>query len=190
MKNLFFTAFHIPQKSKYLCFTFTKCLFVLFVLCQINLAQREKPPIDSAPPPLKILSKSEKSQLDAEKDIRKRTRLALELLEARLAKAEDLNSKEEYKNMFNELGGYHALVDYTITFLKRNNTGRGRSLDNFKRLEISLRRQITRIEIIRRDLPARYDFYVQGLVRKLRDARSRAVEPLFGNTVVPDNDLN
>lgn len=148
-------------------------------------AQNEQ--YDVEPPPLKILSKTEKAQLEAADDIKQHTKLALELMEARLLSAENLSAKEEYREMFTELGGFHALVDNTLNFLDSKNTDSGKVLNNFKRIELSLRKYITRLELIRRDLPNRYELYVRRLVRYIRDARTKAVEPLFDDTVVPDN---
>lgn len=141
---------------------------------------------DVEPPPLKILSKTEKSQLEAVAEIKQRTKLALELMEARLISAEGLSSKEEYSGMFLELGSFHALVDNTLDFLDSNNNDSGKVLSNFKRIELSLRKYITRIELIRRNLPIRYEFYVRRLVKYIREARTKAVEPLFDDTVLPE----
>ena len=90
--------------------------------------------------------------------------------------------------MFDELGGFHALVDKTLDFLDHNDTGGGKVLNNFKRMEMSLRAFLPRLELIRRDLPEKYEFYVRDLAKYVRKARARAIEPLFGDTVVRDND--
>ena len=142
---------------------------------------------DIEPPPLKLLSKAERSQLEAAADIKPRTKLALELMEARLVKAEGFGANEQYREMFDELGGFHALVDNTLDFLNDNNNDSGKVLNNFKRIELSLRKYITRLELIRRDLPVRYELYVRRLVKYIREARTKAVEPLFDTTVVPGN---
>lgn len=163
--------------------TALKCFLVLFVFCQINFAQNDT----EEPPPLKILSKSEKSQLDMERDVKRRTKLSLELMEARLLKAETLSAGEDYGAMFAELGSFHALMDNTLAFLSKSDTDSGKVLNNFKRVEITLRKYITRLEIIRRNLPLRYEAYVRRLVKYVREARSRAVEPLFDDTILPDS---
>ncbi len=150
------------------------------------LAQNE-PPDDMAPPPVKNVSKAERSQLESETEVKKRTKLALELMNIRLLKAEELNSRQEFTEMFLELGSFHGLVDDTLGFLTQVSRGdSGKVLYNFKRLEIGLRTFIPRMEGIRRDLPPRYEFYVRILTKYLRDARTKAVEPLFGDTVVPN----
>jgi hypothetical protein len=149
-------------------------------------AQNEEPP-NAAPPPVKFLSKEEKTVLDGEKDLKKRTRLAIELMTTRLQKAEELNSAESFNQMFNELGGFHALMDLTLIYVRRNGDGSGKSLDSYKRFEMALRAFTPRIETIRRELPERYEYYVRGLLRNVREARAKSVEPLFG-TVLSEND--
>lgn len=57
-------------------------------------------------------------------------------------------------------------------------------------MEISLRKFLTRIELIRRDLPIKYEKYVRRLAIYVREARSRAVEQLFDDTVIPNNENN
>jgi len=167
-----------------------KTLFILLFLlltayCSLLTAHaQDDEQRDTAPPPLKIASKEEIRQLNAETDIKKRTKLALDLMEIRLKKAETLNSQEQYSEMFDELGGFHALIDKALDFLDRNDNGGGKVLNNFKRMEISLRAFLPRLEIIRRDLPAKYEFYVRDLAKSVRRARSKAIEPLFSDTVV------
>lgn len=164
------------------CFLFSAFCFLLSPNVS---AQNEANDVE--PPPLKILSKAEKSQLEAVNGIKERTKLALELMEARLVAAESFNAKEEHREMFHELGSFHALVDHTLAFLDRQGNDDAKVLNNFKRVELSLRKYITRLELIRRDLPNRYELYVRRLVKYIRDARTQAVEPLFGDSIVPQN---
>jgi hypothetical protein len=42
---------------------------------------------------------------------------------------------------------------------------------------------------MRRAMPSRYGFYVQKLIRIVRDARTKAIEPLFDDTVLPQSQL-
>lgn len=164
-------------------FTFA-FLFLVFSF-GVDASAQEETYQETAPPPLKIISRSEKSSLDAESDVSDRTKLSLLLMENRLKKAEDYYAKESFAEMSGELGGFQALVDETLNFLNRRDDGRGKVLNNFKRLEINLRRFIPRIELIRRELPARYEPYVRNLIKNIRAARTKAVEPLFDDSVVP-----
>ncbi len=165
----------------FLLFTFAFCLTAP------AFAQAEESE-DNAPPPLKVISKEEKSALAAEPNVKKYTILALEFMDARLGRAESFNTQQQYKEMYGELGGFHALVDDTLGYLNKHDDDSNKVLNNFKRLEMSLRKFTPRIELIRRDLPLKYELYVRRLIIYLRQARSKAVEPLFDNSVVSDID--
>jgi hypothetical protein len=169
-------------------FAFGFSLLFLFALT-VPVSAQEESFEDTAPPPLKIISKGERTSLEAETNVSERTKLALTLMENRLKRAEDFNARGLYGEMFDELGGFHALIDNTLFFLNKNDTNRGKVLNNFKRLELNLRRFIPRIELIRRELPARYELYVRSLIKNLRAARGKAVEPFFGDSVVPNDKI-
>jgi hypothetical protein len=161
----------------------------LCLLAGVNAGAQETPeeqvPANLAPPPLKILSKEEKSALDASSDLKDRTKLSLELMEARLKKAEELNTDERYNALLSELGGFQALMDDALKYLNRNDDGRGKVMNTFKKFEMSLRAFTPRLELIRREMPERFEYHVRKILIFLRDTRSKAVEPLFSNTVVP-----
>lgn len=167
-------------------------LFALAISFILALTLSAQPPIDeedefdpnAAPPPVKVMSDRERSQLDAEQGLKDRTKLALELMGSRLSNAEDLNAKNEFTAMYNELGIFHALMDDTLEFLE-SAPRKDKTLDNLKRFEMALRTFAPRLALIRREIPNEYDHYIRSLLRYLRDARSRAIEPLFGNSVVP-----
>ena len=140
---------------------------------------------EAAPPPVRAMSSSERTQLDNLQGLKERTKLALALMSTRLSKAEELNAKSEFSAMYSELGGFHALMDDTLEFLETA-PRRDKTLDNLKRFEMTLRGFAPRLALIRREAPHEYDHYVRVLLRYLRDARSKAIEPLFGNSVVPN----
>ncbi len=141
-------------------------------------------PKDLVPPPLAIVSKGEKERLDAQADVKKRTELAIELMSARLLKATEFSSKNQYRESLDELGGFQALLRNAFNFLKRNDNGSKKVLNNFKRFEINLRGFIPKLEIIRRDMPVKYGYHVHTLMKFVRDARADAVEPLFDDSVL------
>jgi hypothetical protein len=128
------------------------------------------------------ISKDERSRLDAQSDLKDRTNLSLEMMEKRLAAAEKLTTRADFDAMQSELGAFHALVDDSVGFL--NKRGGSKTLDSFKKLEMAFRRFAPRIETIRRELPMRYDDYMRKLQKFLRDARAKAVDPFFSDSVV------
>lgn len=149
-------------------------------------AQEDEPPGDVAPPPLKIISKDERSLLDGEKSVKRRTQLSLDLMEARLKNAEQFVAQSKFQDTINELGSFQALLETTLTHLEKNDNGGGKADFNFKRFELGLRKTITRLELVRREMPHKFGYYVQKLQKFVREARAKAVEPLFGNTVIPE----
>ncbi len=168
---------------------FIAVIFLIIVQCSIsNIKAQDEDPPNAAAPPVKALSKEEKNALESQPDLKNHTKLAIELMEVRLKKAEELNTQEAFNTMFKELGGFHAIMDDTIKFLDKNDTGRGKVLDSFKKFEMALRSFTPRIETLRREIPERFEYYVRRLLRTVRDTRAKAVEPFFGETVVPNND--
>ena len=165
---------------------FTFLLAVAALVLAFSVAPSNAQDVDSddvAPPP-RLLSKDERTRLDAEQDVKRRTKLALDLMNSRMTSAEGLHDKHEYDAMFTELGAFHGLVDDTMVFLNKSDKDSRKVLDNFKRFEIALRSFTPRIELIRRDLPLRYEFYVRTLAIFIRNARAKAVDPLFSDTVI------
>jgi len=146
----------------------------------------QEPDDDEAPPPIKQLSKDEKKSLAAETNVKGHTELSLDLMNKRIQNAEALNSKGQFDEMFKELGSFNALMDESLNFLVTQDKDKGKVLYNFKRLDIGLRLFMPRLETIRRDLPSKYDPYVKRLVKFISEAREKALEPMFGNTVVSD----
>ena len=167
----------LPSAAAFCLFTFTFCLSV----------SAQSDPQDVAPPPLKIISKDEHMRLNGETDLKLRTKLALEMMNLRLAAAEKLHAGEDYDGVFRELGAFNGLMDDGLDYLLKRDTGSVKVLDNFKRLEIGLRGFGPRLESIRREVPLRYEDYLRKLIQYVRDARSKAIDPQFGDTVLPKN---
>ena len=148
-------------------------------------ASAQDDPVEAPPPPLKIISKEDSARLETKKDIKDRTKLSIEMMNLRLAAAEKLAAARNFEGMYRELGFFHALMDDALTFLNRRDNGGGKVLDNFKRMSIALRGMATRIEVIRREIPLRYDPYIRKLMGYLRSARFEATDSLFGDSVIP-----
>ena len=168
--------------SYFLLFTF---YFLLFNFLSSNTFAQENP-MDVEPPPLRVISKEEITKLEAQKDVKGYTKLVVVLMEARLKKAETFSLESQYREMFGELGAFQSLVDRSLIFLNKHDTDSGKVLNNFKRLEISLRAFLPRLELIRRELPFRYEFYTRKLIIYVRNARTRAIEPFYDDSVVPN----
>jgi hypothetical protein len=161
-------------------------LFIFALLAASDLSAQDVIPHDAAPPPLKLLSKAEKEQLGSAKNVKERTKLSLELMDARVKVAEQYMPQERLEMVFRELGVFHGLVDDALEFLSTSDSDKKKILDNFKRFELGLRTFTVRLELIRRDMPPQREYYLRLLLREMREARAKAVEPLFGDIGITD----
>ncbi|CAN5442195.1 hypothetical protein BH10ACI2_BH10ACI2_19700 [soil metagenome] len=166
----------------YFAFAFSLLAFGLLLTNSVS-AQGDQN--DVAPPPTRIIPKEDLIKLDTETDVKSRTKLALEMMSNRITAAEKFNTAEDFPGVFRELGVFHGLMDNSLDYLNRKNSNNGKVLDNFKRLEIGLRGFGPRIEGIYRDLPHRFEEYVRKLLKYIRDARTKATDPLFSDSVMP-----
>src|SRR3954468_9542482 len=120
-------------------------LLVLLMLAADTRAQDDNT-LETVPPPAAIITKDEQEHLAAQPDLKSRTKLALEYMNTRLAEAERLNATNDFDGLFRELGRFRGLLDHTFGFLKTNDQDDKKVLDNYKRLEMSLRSSMIRIE--------------------------------------------
>jgi hypothetical protein len=166
-------------------------VFFCFVLIYISLSPtffaQDEIPADVAAVPNKSFSESEKKSLDNEKNVKKRTQLSIDFMEARLRTTESLIQEPKFQEALNEIGIYQGLLEDSFSFLEKNDLKNDKVQDNFRKLEIVLRKHITRLELIRREMTYKYAWHVQKLMKFVREIRAKAVEPLFSDTVVPNN---
>ena len=161
----------------------TTLLFLATLLMSSDFASAQET-ADDFPPPIKTFPRAERARLDAGTDPGQRVEVALTLLEGYLKKAESLARDENFRASFPELGSFHGVMEHTVTALRRDSRGTNKDFVSFKKLEMALRAFSPRIELIRRDAPAIYRGYLGQLLKDLRDARSRIIEPFYGNDVV------
>jgi hypothetical protein len=193
-KSINFSRLRIIPNSRHFFTTFYSFYFLFLIFCVFPVfAQTDDDFFPEFRPTPKIeTSEDEKKALEAEKDLKKYTKLAIDLMEERLKKAENLTAQESFREMLEELGGFHALMNTAVEFLIANSTGKngkGKMLDNLKRFEMALRAFTPRIETIRRESPERFDAYIIKLLRNVRAARAKALEPFFSDSVVPDKNI-
>jgi len=140
-------------------------------------------PLVAAPPPMKFVPRNERTQLSATRDAKARTRAAIELAELRISRAEQLTGMQQYEGASAELGVYHGLIEdvlNSLTETRKNNKQR----DLHKRLELSLRAHLARIEAIRRVTPNEYAVNIKVICECARRARTEALNAFYGDTVV------
>jgi hypothetical protein len=160
---------------------------ILLLFLSVPLFAQNDPPMpdDVAPPPLKIISKEEKDQLAGEAGIKGKSALYITLLDERLKRAEDSSTKENFTDALTQFGVYQGLLESMMGFLKDENKS-NKALGSFKKLELTLRAHIYRIETVRREMPFKYAWHVTRLQKYVRKSRAEATESLFSDSVVPE----
>lgn len=138
-----------------------------------------------APPPLRCVPRSERSQLEASRDAKARTRLSIELAEARLLRAEQLTSAQQYESASREIGIYEGILEDALRFLKEQKD-QNKLRDIYRRFEMTLRSHGSRLETMRRTTPAEYAFNIKSATDYTKNLRGEALNCFFGDTVIRD----
>lgn len=152
---------------------------VAFLAAAVQVGAQDDDFPEYRPTPKIELSKNERTALDGAKDSKKYLKVALELMESRIASAEKLAANGDFDAMHAELGGFHAVMDTSLDHLIAAENRRGKVLETFKRFEIALRGFTPRIENMRRDAPEKYGAYMVKLLKRIRENRTRAIEPFY-----------
>ena len=159
-------------------------LVALVVICAARplVAQGEEDPI---PPPPKVVAAEDSTILEALPKPEDYAKRAVELLEKRLKRAEEVTAQQDFQTAMEELGRYQGLVTHTLAFLKPFGVKGLRK--PFRTLEIGLRAHIPRIEGIRRQTPVAYGVHVRAIGEYTREARGQALDAFFAETVLAED---
>jgi len=141
----------------------------------------------TAPPPLKMITRLERSQLNETKDLKARLKTTIEFAETHLANAEAQTLQRQYDNAAAEAGKYWALIDDAFNSLKPLNHDSNKTRDLYKRLELTLRAHGPRISAMRRSTPAEYAVWLKEIEDFARSGRTEALNSFYGHTVVRDS---
>jgi hypothetical protein len=137
-----------------------------------------------APPPMKYIPRDDWTRLNGQRGSGERTRASIELAEAHLARALELTTAGQFDGAEGEMGCYQALFEDALKYLGEMDQNRGKVRDLYKRLELSLREHAPRIETIRRTTPVEYSIHIRAILEYTKEARARALESFYGNTVL------
>lgn len=150
---------------------------------QDGTAQQQR---EDGPPPLRYLPPDVRQRLDGAKDAKARARISMEIAEERLMRAAQLAGEDKFAASTAEIGIYEAVVEDTVRTLHASNPGRANNKlrDIFKRVEITLRSHVTRLESIRRVLPERHAVYLKNAIDFVRDRRDQALGAFYSDSVI------
>jgi hypothetical protein len=150
-------------------------------------AQQPQPQREAGPPPMRYIPPDVRQRLEGAKDAKARARLCMEIAEERLARAAQLAGEDRFEASTAEIGIYEAVVEDTVRTL-HSSSGEGKVnnkfRDIFKRVEITLRSHVTRLESIRRVLPERHAVYLKDAIDFVRDRRDQALSAFYSDAVI------
>jgi len=164
--------------------TFLKPAMLICVLSLGAFAQQPRSPRLPAPPPMRFVAPDERSQLNSTKDPKSRIRATIDLAEGRLTRTEEFTSQAKFDQASEELGGYLGLIDNVLAFIGAMNHDKGSTRDLYRHLEISLRKHLPRLAVMRRTTPAEYSGNLKAAEEYVQDARDEALESFYGHSVL------
>jgi hypothetical protein len=151
------------------------------------VAQQPRSPQMPAPPPMRVVSREERSQLMAAKDPKARLKLSIDLTLNRLTRVEDFSSRKEFDRASEQLGGYLGLIDDVRAFCGGMNREKGSTRDLYRHLEIALRAHIPRLAVVRRTTPAAYAIHLKAAEEYVRETRADALDSFYGHSVLRED---
>jgi len=172
-----------PQRTFMLSATLLLLAFVCPLAAQAQNPQPSPTPL-TAPPPLKVISKEERQQLDQTKDAKDRLKLSIELADTHLTKAEQLTMQTEYEVALNEVGTYNAFIEDALENLSSLKQDSNKTRDLYKRLELALRADGPRLTAMRRITPLEFAVWIKKVEDFARAGRTEALNSFYGHTVV------
>lgn len=147
-------------------------------------ATPQQQPREDGPPPMRYLPVELRGRLDAERDPKARARLGMVIAEECLDRAAQLVDQDQFVAATGQIGVYQAVVDDTIDYLHRPGRAGNKLRDIYKRVEITLRTHVTRLETIRRGLPSQHAVYLKEAIDFVRDNRDRALGAFYDDAVI------
>lgn len=162
---------------------------LLIVVCvyapAVNAQDAQPSPTPlTAPPPIKLITKAERLQLDQAGDSKGRIRVTIELAALRLARAEQLTKQSNFDAAGDEVGSYEALIEDALTFLAGMKRDSNKTRDLCKRLELALRSHGPRLTTMRRETPLEHAVWIKKTEEFARAARTEVLNTFYGHTVV------
>ena len=151
------------------------------------VAQQPRSPQMPAPPPMRFVTREERSQLTSAKDPKDRLRTSIELSRNRLSRVEDFTSQKRFDQALEELGGYLGLIDDVRAFCGGMSRDKGSTRDLYRKLDIELRAQIPRLAVARRTTPAAYAIHFKAAEEFVRETRADALDSFYGHSVLRED---
>lgn len=171
------------RAHRYLAYSVASAI-ILVISSSLVVAQPDAHAQEVAPPPLKLISKADREQLNNEKDAKDRVKLTLSLAETYLAGTETKTTEHDYDGAAAAAGKYWALIEDIFVFMKTLKQESNKARDLYKRIELTLRAHGPRLATIRRSTPVAHAVWIKAIEDYARSGRTEALNSFYGHTVV------
>jgi hypothetical protein len=148
------------------------------------VAAQPRSPNLPAPPPMRFVSRAERSQLDAVHDPKSRLRSTIKLAEDRLLRAENFTTQKAYDEASVEVGCYLGLIGDLRAFIGALEHDKGSTRDLYRHMEMAVRPHIPRLAVMRRSTPADYSIHIKDAEDYIKDTRAEALDSFYGHSVL------
>lgn len=136
---------------------------------------------------MRFIPRAERAQLDNARDPKARVRTAIELALGHLTQSDELTKQRKFESALEQLGNYLGLIDDMRQFLSSLDRNKNSTRDLYRYLDIALRGDVLRLEVIRRSTPVDYAGNFKVAEDYARNARSEALEAFYGHTVLRED---
>jgi len=137
-----------------------------------------------ARPPMRLISRSERSQLDETRDAKTRLRATMTFAEEHLVHAENFTEQKKFDEASAELGSYLGLIGDLRDYVSKLNSDKNSTRDICRHLEMDVRPHIPRLAVMRRITPASYSLYIKDAEEFIKDTRAEALDSFYGHSVL------
>jgi hypothetical protein len=151
-------------------------------------AQEQLPHLP-APPPMHLVTKSDRSQLDGARDPKARLKANMALAIDHLTQAEKLTNDKKFDEASAALGSYLGVIGDLRDYIATLDQNKGSTRDLYRHFEMEVRPHIPRLAIIQRTTPASYVRNIKDAEEFIIETRSEALESFYGNSVLREPPL-
>jgi hypothetical protein len=148
------------------------------------MAQQPQVPHLPAPPPMHLVTKSDRSQLDVARDPKTRMKANMTLAIDHLTQTEKLTTDGKFDEASAELGSYLGLIGDLRDYIATLDPNKGSTRDLYRHFEMDVRPHINRLAIIQRTTPASYVRNIKDAEEFVKETRSEALDSFYGHSVL------
>ena len=147
-------------------------------------AQQPQLPHLPAPPPMRLVTKSDRTQLDGVRDPKDRLKASMALSMDHLTRAEKLTEDHKFDEASAELGIYLGLIGDLRDYIAKLDQNKGSTRDLYRHFETQVRPHISRLAVIQRTTPASYVRNIKDAEDFIKESRSEALDSFYGHSVL------